>query len=808
MNYKKVLPHTLVLLCFIVLSIAYFYPVLQGKVIEQSDIKQHVGMFQQQKEFIKSTSQEPYWMDNAFGGMPTYQVGANYPHNYVKELDRIIRFLPRPADYLFIYFIGIYILFLVLKIDPKTALIGALAFGFSTYLIVILGVGHNAKAHAIAYMPLVLAGIISVFNKNYFWGSILLMVGMGLELVANHFQMTFYLMLLCICLGLVYAYHSFQLKEIPHFFKSIGLMVVAVVVALGLNATNLMATAEYAEHSTRGPAILSINQDGKEKKASSSGLSYEYITEYSYGILESFNLLIPNFKGGSSSQDLTQNSNFYEELIQLGVPNHQALEYIKGLPTYWGPQTYVAAPAYLGASLLFLFVLAIFLVKGHHKYWLLGGAVFSLLLSWGDNFAWLTKFFIDYFPLYNKFRAVSSVQVIVELCVPVLAVLGLTKLLSTTTSNEVKTKALKNSILILGGLTLLFVVFGSHLFTFSGAQDAQLNQSFGPQLMRALKEDRKSLFFNDALRSLFFIIATAALVYFFIKNKLKSQFLLIGIGVLIAGDLIFVNQRYVNASDFVPKHNMESPFTANEADLQIKKDESRYRVLDLSTNPFNSARASFFHHSLGGYHAAKPQRIQDIFDFHIVKGNQEVLNMLNLKYEIYPDDDQLLVQENTYANGNAWFVNDIIWVNNANEEILALNEFDSKKQVIINKEFKDLISTESFKASEKAQIKLDSHQPNRLTYSYSTDKNQIAVFSESYYKPGWQVKINNQEVNHFRVNYLLRGLELPKGEGKIEFTFVPQVVQIGSKITLASSLLVLILIGFGVFRVWKSSKQE
>jgi len=807
MDYKKYLPHFFILVGFVLLSLLYFFPVLQGKVIDQSDIKQHVGMFQQQKEFIKTTDTEPYWMDNAFGGMPTYQVGANYPHNYIKELDRTIRFLPRPADYLFIYFFGIYILFLVLKVDPKIGFIGALAFGFSTYLIIILGVGHNAKAHAIAYMPMVLAGVISVFNKKYFWGSVLLCIALGLELVANHFQMTFYLMLLCIVLGVVYLIHFYQLKELPHFFKSIGLMLVSVILALGLNATNLLATAEYTEHSTRGPSVLSIAEDGQPKKESSSGLSYEYITEYSYGILESFNLLIPNLKGGSSSQDLNEKSNFYEELINLGVPPSEAKEYTKGLPTYWGPQTYVAAPAYIGASVLFLFVLALFLVKSPHKYWLTAGTLISLLLSWGDNLAVLTQLFIDYFPLYNKFRAVSSIQVVLELCVPVLAILGLAKLFSSQNNNKEITEALKKSTFIVGGITLAFIVFGTSLLSFSGAQDAQLNQTFGPQLMRALKEDRKSLFFSDALRSLFFILATAALLYFFLQKKLKTQWVLLGIGLCIATDLILVNQRYVNADDFVPKHRMEKPFSAHEADLQIKKDEGRYRVLDLAGNPFNSARASFFHHSLGGYHAAKPKRIQDIFDFHIVKGNAEVLDMMNVKYQIFSEDNKILAQENGAANGNAWLVDNIIWVSDANEEILALNEFDSKNEVIIDQKFKELIDEESINEAQNAFIELTAHQPNRLSYSYQTDQNQLAVFSESYYEKGWKVTINGEEAKHIRVNYLLRGLEVPKGEGEIIFTFEPEVVQLGSKITLTSTILLLLVIGWGFLRLVKAKQN-
>ncbi len=438
MNFslKKVLPHIFVVLGFIAISLAYFYPVLQGKEIFQSDIAQYIGMARQQNEFRAETGEEPYWTDAAFGGMPTYQLGANYPHNYVKELDRALRFLPRPADYLFLYFIGMYILFLVLKIDYRLAFLGALAFGFSTYLIIILGVGHNAKAHAIAYMPWVIGGILLCFRRKYIPGFLLLAFGMALEISANHFQMTFYLLLLVIVIGIVYLINAIKKKELPEFFKALGVMVVAVLLAIGANATNLMATQEYADFSTRGDTGLTITPDGTAEKT--EGLDYNYITEYSYGVLESFNLFIPRFMGGSSAENVGTDSAIYNQLLQLGANPVQAAQFAEAAPTYWGDQPFVGAPAYIGATVLFLFVFALFLVRGKLKWWIVGGSLLALLLSWGKNFGFLTDFFINYVPLYNKFRAVSSIQVLLELCIPVLAIAGLSRLFFREESDDRK----------------------------------------------------------------------------------------------------------------------------------------------------------------------------------------------------------------------------------------------------------------------------------------------------------------------------------------------------------------------------------
>ena len=441
-SIKKLLPHLLVLVGFIVLSLAYFSPVLKGKELFQSDIMQYIGMSKQQADYRTETGEETYWTNGAFAGMPTYQLGAKYPHNYIKKLDLTLRFLPRPADYLFLYFLGFYILLLVLKVDYKLAVVGALAFGFSTYLIIILGVGHNSKAHAIAYMPLVLSGILLTFQRKYIAGFFLTTVAMGLEIVANHFQMTYYLMFLVIILGITYLIDAYKKNILPHYFKSVGILVAAVILSIALNATSVLATQEYVKESTRGKSELSINPDGSPKEIT-SGLDKDYITQFSYGYWETFNLFIPRFMGGGNGEDVGKDSATYEAFRKLGATTSQAFQESKRAPMYWGDQPIVEAPAYIGAVVLFLFVFALFLVKGRLKWWLVSGSLFALLLSYGKNLGFLTDFFIDYVPLYNKFRAVTSIQVILELCIPVLAILGLVKLFKDFENKEEKLKALK-----------------------------------------------------------------------------------------------------------------------------------------------------------------------------------------------------------------------------------------------------------------------------------------------------------------------------------------------------------------------------
>jgi len=589
----KFLPHLIVLVLFVIIALAYFSPVLQGKKIFQSDIVQYTGMAKQQNDFRKSTGEETYWTNAAFGGMPTYQLGAKYPHNYIKKLDLTLRFLPRPADYLFLYFIGMYILFLVLKLDYKLAFVGALAFGFSTYLIIILGVGHNAKAHAIAYMPLVLSGILLALNGSYLKGFILTTIAMALELVANHFQMTYYLLLVVLVIGFVYLIDSYKKKTMPNFFKGVGVLVLAVVFAIGLNATNILATKEYADTSTRGKSELTINPDGSTKEAN-KGLDYDYITAYSYGKLESFNLFIPRFMGGGSSEPLPDNPKSMDAIMQLGASPQEANQILNQVPMYWGDQPIVAAPAYVGAIIIFLAILALFLIKGKLKWWLVTGIMLSLLLSWGKNFSILTDFFIEYIPLYNKFRAVSSIQVLLELLVPIAAILGLQQFLfNTSLALEKKKKALVYASGITAGIAVVFILFKATLFDFSSPYDSYFIKDLGPDFVDAMQEDRMTLFANDTLRSLVLVVLSAGILWFFLKAKLKQGTAIALFALLILIDLVGVDRRYVNNDDFVIASVMTHPFQENFADKEILKDTDYFRVYDITSSPFNSGRASF-----------------------------------------------------------------------------------------------------------------------------------------------------------------------------------------------------------------------
>jgi len=534
---KYFFTHFFVSVFFIIAALAYFNPVLQGKVIYQHDIVQYTGMAKEQNDFRKKNDSEPYWTNSAFGGMPTYQLGANYPHNYIKKLDRLIRFLPRPADYLFLYFIGFYILLCCLKVDYRLAIVGALAFGFSSYLIIIIGAGHNAKAHALGYLPILLAGIVLVFRKKYLVGFLVTAIAMALEIVANHYQMTYYFMLLVLVLGVVYLVYAIKRKELKHYFISVGILVGAVILGIASNATGLMATKEYADWSTRGKSELTINPDGTYKD-NTAGLSNEYITQWSYGISESLNLFVPRLFGGASQENLGENSKSFNYLIDKGLPRSSALDFVSGLPLYWGEQPGVSGPAYIGSIIFFLFVLGLFLVRGKHKWWLFFGALFSLALSWGKNFGLLTDFMIDYFPLYDKFRAVSSIQVILELCAPILGILALKKIFSSKVAVTDKLTSLKFAAGTVIGIGILLFVFKG-MFDFIGPSDERLRMTGLEELPEMLRLDRKAVYTSDLLRSLGYVAVVVLLLWFYLKEKLKMNLVIIAIGALIVFPFLY-----------------------------------------------------------------------------------------------------------------------------------------------------------------------------------------------------------------------------------------------------------------------------
>ncbi len=808
---QKFYPHLIAVIGFIIVSLFYFYPVLQGKKILQSDIVQYTAMAKEQNDFRAKENAEPYWTNSAFGGMPTYQLGAKYPNDFIGHLDDALRFLPRPADYLFLYFLGFYVLLLVLKIDPLKAFFGALGFGLSTYLIVILGVGHNAKAHAIAYMPLVVSGVILVFKKRYIVGGLLTMIATALEINANHFQMTYYLLFLLLFIGIYYAYKLIKEKDFKAIIRIKLVFLGAIILAVGANATSLLATKEYADFSTRSKSELTFTPEGT-KKTGNSALDREYITEYSYGIAESFNLIAPRLFGGGNGEALNEDSSVYNFMLQYGATPDEALQFTEsyGL-TYWGQQPIVEAPAYIGIVIFFLFVLGMYHDKRKLKYAFLAGALLSLILSWGKNLPSVTDFFIDYVPMYDKFRAVSSIQVILELCLPVMAFMGLHSFFTTDREKQ-RSSLWKATATVFGLLVILFL--SRDAFDFAGQMDSQLLQmfsqgedkSFGFSFLDALKQDRRSLYAADLLRSGFFVALVFALLFMYVKNKLQTNTAVILVGLLMVFDLFFVDKKYVNKDSFVSARKVDMPFEMSQSDSQILQDTTVYRVLDVEG--FLTGKASYFHKSIGGYSAVRPKRMQELFDYQISKNNIEVLNMLNVKYILQTDEKgQEFPVQNPDANGNAWFVKQVQFVANADAEMKALNKFDSKNVAIVNKEFTRLAQTNSIQLDSLAKIKLTQYKPNHLIYKSSNTNEGVAVFSEIYYKEGWNAYIDTKKVDYFKADYTLRAMKIPAGNHKIEFKFEPQVVKTGSTIALISSLLMLVLIGCGVYFLRKENNK-
>jgi hypothetical protein len=797
---KKLLPYIIAIAIFIFASLTYFYPVLKGQKIAQSDITQFRGMVKEINNFRADKNTEPYWTGASFSGMPAYQISAYYPNDFVRLIDRTLRFLPRPADYTFLYFLSFFVLMLALKIEWRLSILGALSFGFSTYLIIIFGAGHNAKAHAIAYMPLVLAGVLWVFQKRYILGFLVTGFGLALEIYTNHPQMTYYLGFCLLILGVVEFINAIKEKLLPVFIKQSAVIIAAVLLGIGANSSRLMAMKEYGDYSTRGKSELTITPDGSVKEAA-VGLDKAYITEYSYAKLETFNLFIPRFMGGGTVEKLENSSELYK-VIETKLGKKGADYFTDQALTYWGDQTIVEAPAYIGAVIFFLFFLGLFLVKGRLKQWLLAATVFSILLSWGRNFEGLTNFFIDYVPLYNKFRAVSSIQVIAELCVPILGVLALKEFFSLKISSEEKIKALKKSLYAFGGLIFIGFLLAHSFSTFEGIRDTtylNIEKEYNIiGVLDAVIADRKAMLLFDVLRSLFLMLLTAGVLWMFLKSKLKQGIAILIIAVFVLFDLVSVDKKYVNKDDFKLSRKIEKPFIASNADKLILQDKTHFRVGNFSVNPMNDGSTSYFHQSIGGYHAAKMMRYQELFEYQIAKNNMQVLNMLNTKYFIVDNDKgEKQAQQNPDANGNAWFVENVKVVNSANSELQILDSLNTKMIAVIDKsKLLDNVNF-NFEKDSTATIKLINYDVTELTYRTKTEKEQFVVFSEIYYKDGWNAYIDGKLTNHFRVNYVLRGMKIPAGEHEIEYKFEPKVIQQGGMISLFSYISIIL-----VFVVW------
>ena len=773
--------HITVIIFFIITAVLFFSPVLKGKKILQNDIVQYSGMSKELKDYRSNYEKETYWVNNAFSGMPTYQLGAKYPHNYIKKLDLLIRFLPRPADYLFLYFIGFYFLMLSLKIEYRLAVLGALSFGFSTYLIIIIGAGHNAKAHAISYMPFVLGSIIYVVRKKYIIGFILTAIFLGLQLTANHFQMTYYLMFIVIVMAIWFVVKCIKENDRVHLIKTIVVLFTSLVFSLLMNSSNILTTMEYSKESTRGnSSSLTINSDGSPKENFSKGLDREYITQWSYGVFESLNLFIPKIVGGGSSEKLDSNSSFYQILRKSGYSPLESNQIVKNSPTYWGNQPFVEAPAYVGIAVFFLFVFSVFLYRGNHRSWLLASIILSLLLSFGKNFSFLTDLFISYFPIYDKFRAVSSIQVILELCIPVMAILGLSSLFSDKIMTKSKIRALNfTGMVFLLILIVLYLIKG--FLPFSGISDQYMDET----IVEALIEDRKEIYVSQLLKSFIFISIIFSLIFLFIKEKLKKNYFIVSLAIIISTDLILFSKNYVNDENFVDAVNVENPYNLDEVYKSIIDDKSDYRVLDLTEN---STKPNYFFNSINGYHAAKLGRYNDVMDFYLNKNHLNTLSMLNTKYIIFNQEGEKQIFKNEFSSGSAWFVKENINVFDDDQEIKSLDTLNYK-EISVSQSFeskKYYNNTSSIVVAEK--------KSDYIRYDVSSDDTGLIIFSEIFYPKGWKAYINDEEVKIERFNYILRGLEVPKGKHRLEFVFDPTIVKLSSNISLFSTLGFMLLI--------------
>jgi len=819
---NNLLPIISAIVVYFIISIVYFSPVMQGKVLAQHDKMVWVASSKEIKDFKEKTGEKTLWTNSMFSGMPTYLINALREGNELMFLHKALTLNDsfRPVSFLFLYLFGFFLALLVFGVNPWLSLVGAFAFAFSSYFFIIIQAGHITKAIAIGYMAPILAGVYLAFNKKELWGTILMSIFLSLQILINHLQITYYTFLIILVYVIFYTIYAFREKQIRLFLKASAYLLVGGLLAIGSNFLNLSVVYDYGKDSTRGKSELTGDKENK-----TSGLDKDYITSWSYGQLETFTLLVPNIMGGASQSELGTKSEMYEALKQMGQPN--AKQIVKQMPTYWGDQPFTSGPTYIGALVIFLFVLGLFLLKGTLKWWLLTATILSIMLAWGKNMMWFTDLFLDYFPGYNKFRAVSMTLVMAELTVPLLAILGLQKILNKEYDKEKIMKQLLYALGITGGtVILLILVLSSSSTAFIGVRDSAM---FGQNdlLLDAIKADRFSLFRSDALRSLFFILFGAGSIYLFLKGKIKTYLLIGLIGLGIISDLWTVDKRYLNNDSFVRKNKTEQQFQPSVADQSILQDKDiDYRVLNMAVSTFNDASTSYFHKSIGGYHGAKMLRYQELIEHYLAIEVQQfgaalqsgatpesvnkalqrlnVINMLNGKYIIYNPKAPAI--QNPFANGNAWFVSNYKMVANADEEIQSLGTINPKTTAVIDQRFKSKIT--DFKYDPQANIKLLSYEPNNLVYQSNTKSPQMAVFSEIYYAKGWKAFIDDKEVPHFRVNYVLRAAMIPAGQHKIEFRFEPDIYSTGKTIGIISSILLLLLFAGGFVYDYMKGKQQ
>lgn len=777
---NKYIPHIASIVVIFIVTFAYFSPVLSGKKLGQNDVNQWEGMSKEIRDYRETTGEEPLWTNSMFGGMPAYQISME-PHNNLNWVRRAINnIFPEPTNIMLVGLVCCYLMFIVLGVNPWLALAGSLTWGFSTYNVLIIEAGHITKFWAMSFMPLVIAGIIMAYkNKQLLSGAAVAGLGLGLQISCNHYQITYYTLLIALVLFIAYLIEAIKNKQLQPFAIASLLLGSFFVLGVASDAGRILTTYEYSKETIRGGSELS----GEDKN--SSGLSADYALDWSYGIGETMTLLIPRFVGGASNEPISRDTETAKILKRAGQPS-------KNGPMYWGAQPFTGGPIYHGAIIVFLFLLGCFVVKGTLRWALIAVTLLSVMLAWGKNFMPLTGFFFNFFPMYDKFRVVSMILVIAQLSMPLLGILGLQQIISGGISKEEAMKSLKISVGILGGLLLLIIIAGAGFMDFSTAQEAQYPEQF----QNALMADRAAMLRADAIRSLAFILLAAAGIWAFLTQKI-NQLILIGVvGALAFVDLVTVDIRYLDSKDFKSERKVSTILQPTPADKQILNDQDpNFRVLNMR-NPFNDAITSYHHKSVGGYHGAKLSRYQDLIEKHFSEGiNQEVIDMLNTKYVI-GGANATDVQRNPGALGNAWFVSNIKIVNNADEEIAALNEgFNARTTAIIDKRFSEQLNGFTANADSIASIQLTEYSPNQLSYKSRSSKENLAVFSEIYYRGNkdWKAYIDGEPAQHLRANYVLRAMRVPAGEHTITFKFEPASYQLGTTVGSISSILLLLL---------------
>lgn len=814
-SIKPILPHLVAVILFIVISFAYFYPVLEGKVLKANDSTVSTVNSKEITDYRNEFKKEALWTNSIFSGMPAYLISIRFPGNLMKYTDRVLRVFKMPVSVLFLSMAGFYVLLLLFGVNPWLSIAGAIAYGLSSFFFQILAAGHNTQAIALAYMAPMIGGIYYTYRHDAIKGALLTAFMLSLEIVGNHPQITYYAMICLLVFVIVEFVYSLKEKTFLKFLRTSAILIVPFIIAVGVNFGNLYTIREYSKYSIRGKSDLKI-----EHKNVSSGLDRDYITFWSYGIDETMNLLIPDYKGGSS-KPFDKDSETVKALRK-----NNAGDAVNQVMKYWGTQPGTDGPHYMGTIVIFLFVLGLVVLKGREKWWLLIATLLSVMLAWGKNFMPFTNLFIDYFPGYNKFRAVTMTLIIAQFCIPLMGFLALRNYFNGSLSKKEMLKGVTIAGGITGGVLLLILLIPGIAGSFISSYESR----YPDWLTSALISDRKGLLKADSFRSLLFILLGAGTLLAFVSGKLKKEYSIALIAFLILIDLWSADKRYLSADRFERPSIIQKTFTPSAADAIILEDKLYHRVLNLSVSTFNdNSPTSWFHKSIGGYHGAKLKRYQELIDSAInrelvmfnnaadsattidellpVFKSTSAINMLNTKYVIYNSEAPPLV--NPYALGNAWFAEKPVIVENANMELTAVNAIDPSKEAAIDVRFKDQIKSSSYPVTANDKIELVSYKPNELDYKYSAEGERLAVFSEIYYPPGWKCYIDGKESSYFRANYILRGMVLPAGNHEIKFTFKPSSYFIGNKVSLASSILLFLLTaGYFITVYLKKSKSE